>query len=95
MATKQIIIFFTAALKVSFLYQFLQQVCSFALINRKIIFYCLETAIVGINMLIGKCYISCEADLNLSVREYTAQGPDRFYFREVYYKQYFLCLSYF
>ncbi|CAB4027548.1 DNA (cytosine-5)-methyltransferase 1 isoform X2, partial [Paramuricea clavata] len=43
-----------------------------------------ETAVVGINMLIGKCFISCEADLDLSVREYTAQGPDRFYFREAY-----------
>ena len=34
-------------------------------------------------MLVGKCFVSYEVDLNVDVHEYTAQGPDRFYFREV------------
>ena len=32
----------------------------------------------------GKCFVSYDADLDIDVREYTAQGPDRFYYREVY-----------
>lgn len=31
----------------------------------------------------GKCFVSYDADLDIDVREYTVQGPDRFYYREV------------
>ena len=46
---------------------------------------CFLEATVDVNMLMGKCCLSYEADLNITVSEYTAQGPDRFYFREVCY----------
>jgi hypothetical protein len=46
-------------------------------------FFLFPETTVDISMLVGKCFVSYEADLNVSVRDYSAQGPDRFYFREV------------
>ncbi|XP_028404799.1 DNA (cytosine-5)-methyltransferase 1-like isoform X2 [Dendronephthya gigantea] len=49
-----------------------------------LLYWSSEEATVDIAMLVNKCFVSYEADLNTDVRKYTAQGPDRFYFREAY-----------
>ena len=79
MATRLIIIFFTGVLKVNFFCNFTvrSMLCHNLFCNR-----CLE-ATVSVNMLMGKCYVSYDADLEIDVREYTAQASDRFYYREV------------